>query len=87
MSSSSSSFKRRGVSAEEVHKDWERREYLSKASLASRKLVQFLNNLEVSLHNRMSEVETVLTSMERKLDFVDGQLESLTATSSGVQED
>lgn len=60
--------------SQDVNQDWANRDFIESVEVAIRKCVEFLNDFHESAKYRLSEVESRITSLERKLDFVDAQL-------------
>jgi len=62
--------------SQDVNQDWNNREFNDSVEIAVRKCVDFLNNFQESAKYRLSVVDQRLTSLERKLDYMDAQLKN-----------
>eukprot|EP01084_Bolivina_argentea_P075814 137408_1 len=62
--------------SQDVVKDWNNREFIETVEIALRKCVDFLNNFHDSARYRLSVVDTRLSTLERKLDFLEASLEN-----------
>ena len=59
---------------EQIQEDWENREYIEKVTMATKKLVMFLNKFDISCKSRLAGLDTKLTALERKVEFVEARV-------------
>lgn len=59
---------------EQIQEDWENREYVEKVTMATRKLVMFLNNFDISCKSRLAGLDTKLTALEQKVEYIEARV-------------
>lgn len=60
-----------------TQRDWMQREWIEHVNLDLKKIVEFLNIFENSTKNRLATINTKLSHLERQMDFLEAQVESV----------
>jgi FKBP-type peptidyl-prolyl cis-trans isomerase len=60
--------------SQDVNQDWSQREFVESVEVSVRKCVSFLNHFQESTSYRLSLVDQRLTSLGRKLDYLEAQV-------------
>ena len=59
---------------EQIQEDWENREYIEKVTMATKKLVMFLNNFDIACKSRLAGLDTKITTLEQKVEFIEAHV-------------
>eukprot|EP00053_Salpingoeca_punica_P001168 m.32324 g.32324 ORF g.32324 m.32324 type:complete len:72 (+) comp10871_c0_seq1:121-336(+) len=57
-----------------IQADWANREFIETVSTAVKRIVEFLNNFEMSARYRLAVLNERLTSVERSLEFIEAKV-------------
>ncbi|XP_077976322.1 putative protein BRICK1-B [Styela clava] len=58
-----------------IQEDWDNREYVEAVTSSIRKMTTFLNLFDASCRNRLTFLNQKLSSLERKIDYIEARIE------------
>ena len=64
------------LTTKDIQEDWKRREFLEIVQLNIMKIVQFLNEFDASVRERLALMNSKLNKIERNLDYCESSFES-----------
>ena len=64
------------LTTRDIQEDWKRREFLEIVQLNIMKIVQFLNEFDASVREKLAHMNSKLNKIERNLDYCESSFES-----------
>ena len=64
------------LTTQDIQEDWKRREFLEIIQLNIMKIVQFLNEFDASVRERLGRMNSKLNRIERNLDYCESSFEA-----------
>ena len=64
------------LTTQDIQEDWKRREFLEIVQLNIMKIVQFLNEFDASVREKLAHMNSKLNKIERNLDYCESSFES-----------
>ena len=64
------------LTTQDIQEDWKRREFLEIVQLNIMKIVQFLNEFDSSVRERLGRLNSKLNQIERNLDYCESSFEA-----------
>eukprot|EP00794_Sanderia_malayensis_P006033 gene6033-6734_t len=59
---------------DQIQGDWENREFVDTLTGSVKKLADFLNNFDVSCRTRLANLNSKLTSLEQKIEYIEARV-------------
>ena len=64
------------LTTKDIQEDWKRREFLEIVQLNIMKIVQFLNEFDASVREKLAHMNSKSNKIERNLDYCESSFES-----------
>ena len=58
----------------QIQQDWENREYIEAITSAIKKMATFLNNFDIACKSKLADLDTKLTDLEQKIEFIEARV-------------
>lgn len=58
----------------QIQEDWENREYIELMTAAIKKLTTFLNNFDIACKSKLAGLDTKITSLEQKIEYIEARV-------------
>ena len=59
---------------QQIQQDWDNREYIEVMTAAIKKLASFLNNFDIACKSKLASLDTKITSLERKIEYIEARV-------------
>ena len=66
------------LTTQDIQDDWKKREFIEIVQLNIMKIVQFLNEFDASVRERLGHMNSKLNRIERNLDYCESSFEAAT---------